>query len=141
MIIAQPKELIGAYVNIMQGVRPDASWGNFTALGLVRGDDLVAGIIYNAYEGANVNMHIGAEKGSRWLTPEFLFAAFEYPFNQLGKRRATAHMAASNKAAIKFAENLGFELEGKMRNYYADDDAVIYGMLRENCRFLLKRAA
>ncbi len=139
MIITQPKELIGAFVSVRQGAKPDASWGpSFNALGLVRKDTLVAGVIYNAYEGANVNMHIGALDGSKWLTKEFLFAAFDYPFNELGRRRVTAFMASTNKRTIKFVKNLGFVYEGTMPHYYVDDDAVIYGLLREKCRFLRK---
>lgn len=120
----------------MQGVRTDASWGNFNALGLLRNGRLVCGVIYNSGEGANSNMHIGAIHGSKWLTPEFLFAAFDYPFNQLKKRRATAMIAAKNLAARRFAENLGFVYEGTLPHYYWNDDMICYGMLREHCRFL-----
>ena len=142
MIITQPKELIGAFVNVMQGVPQEASWGpNYNAMGLVRSGKLVAGLIYNGYEGANVNMHIGAIVGAKWLNKEFLFAAFDYPFNELGKRRATAFMASTNKRTIKFVKNLGFVYEGTMPHYYVDDDAVVYGLLRENCRFLFRKAA
>jgi RimJ/RimL family protein N-acetyltransferase len=136
VIITQPKELIGAFVNVRQGCKPDMSWGNFNALGLVRNGRLVAGVIYNCYEAANVNMHIGAI-GSHWLTRQFLFAAFDYPFNQLNKRRATAMIRKKNSRTRKFAEHLGFVYEGTMVNYYADDDLICYGMLRENCRFLV----
>ena len=141
MIITQPKELIGAFVNVMQGWPAEASWGNHNAMGLVRGGKLVAGLIFNGYEGANVNMHISAIDGRKWLTPEFLFAAFDYPFNELGRKRVTAFMRSKNDRAISFAKNLGFEYEGTMKNYYADDDAVVYGLLRENCRFLMRKAA
>ena len=141
MIITQPKELIGAFVNIKQGWPASASWGNFNALGLVRNGTLVAGVIYNCYEGANVNMHISAVDGCRWLTQDFLFAAFDYPFNELSKRRVTAFMRSKNARAIKFVKKLGFVHEGTMPNYYADDDAVVYGLLRENCRFLMRKAA
>jgi len=140
VIITQPKELIGAYVNIKQGSAPTLSWGNYNALGLVRGGVLVAGVIYNAYEGANVNMHIGAEDGSRWLTKDFLFAAFEYPFNERGRKRVSAFMKSMNKRAIDLATNLGFEYEGRLPNYYWNDDAVMYGLVKEKCRFLNRKA-
>lgn len=138
MIIAQPKELIASFVNIQQGYPPETSWGpSYNALGLVTGGKLIAGVIYNCFEGCNVNMHVSAI-GSHWMTPEFLFAAFDYPFNQLEKRRVTAFMHSRNRKVISFVENLGFKLEGKMPHYYKHDDAVIYGMLREDCRFLEK---
>jgi len=141
MIITQPKELIGAFVNVQQGYSAETPWGNFNALGLVVADRLVAGVIYNGYEAANVNMHIGAIEGSHWLTPSFLFAAFDYPFNELNKRRASAYIKAKNKRAIQFARNLGFKYEGTLKNFYKDDDQLVYGMLREHCRFLEIRKA
>lgn len=142
MIIAQPKELIGAFVSARQGYPADTSWGNFNALGLVRHDRIVAGVIYNSYEEGNVCMHLGAEDGSRWATPAFLFAVFDYPFNGLRLRRATAMVRGKNERALRLVKNLGFTYEGTMRHYFRDDDAVIYGMLREECRFLdLRKAA
>lgn len=140
MIIAQPKDLIGAYVNVKQGLPADTPWGNFTALGLITGGRLVAGVIYNCCEGANSNMHVGAE-GSNWMTPEFLYAAFDYPFNQLERRRVTAPIRSSNTKAIRFVENLGFKYEGTMKHYYEDSDMLFYGMLRKDCRFLERKAA
>jgi RimJ/RimL family protein N-acetyltransferase len=143
MIITQPEELIGAFVNVRQGNKPTTPWGRCSAMGLVRDGRLVAGLIYNGVDEENICLHIGAEDGSRWLTPQFLFAAFDYPFNQLGKRRITALLRSGNAKAIGFVENIGFELEGRLANYYANGDArLIYGMLREKCRFLnMKKAA
>ncbi len=143
MIITQPKELISAFVHVRQGNNPDTQWGPYAALGLVRSSRLVAGLIYNSEEASNICIHIGAEEGSRWLTPQFLFAAFDYPFNQLGKRRITALLREGNTKAINFVENVGFNLEGHLAHYYSDGTArIIYGMLREKCRFLdMKKAA
>lgn len=139
MIITQPKELIGAFVNVRQGYRPDASWGTFNALGSIKGNRLVAGVVYNDYSGMNAYMHIGAEAGCRWLDREFLYAAFDYPFNELGLRRVTAKVKSKNDKAISFIENLGFEYEGTMRHFFKEDDALIYGLLKERCRFLEMR--
>ena len=141
MIISQPKEMIAAFVSARQGLDLRAPWGEFCALGLMRHGRFVAGVIYNKMEGANVCMHIGAVGGAKWLNEEFLHAAFDYPFNELRKRRVTACIRASNRKAIKFVKNLGFEYEGTMKHYYSDDDMVIHGMLREKCRFLMRKAA
>lgn len=136
LLIAQPKEMIGAFVNIRQNFPPEASWGNYNALGLITGGTLVAGVIYNCFEGTNVNMHIGAVEGSKWMTREFLHAAFDYPFNQMKKRRVSACIHSKRKKAVSFVEHLGFEFEGRRKNYYEDGDMLCYGMLREKCRFI-----
>ncbi len=136
MIISQPKEMIGSFVNVRQGFPPDTSWGNFNALGLVRDGILVAGVIYNCFEGVNVNMHIGAVDGSKWMTADFLHASFDYPFNQLKRRRVSACINSNRKKAVSFVEHLGFEYEGRRKNYYENGDMLLYGMLREKCRFI-----
>lgn len=142
MIISQPKELIGAFVSVRQGCDQTMSWGNFNALGLIRDKSLIAGIVYNNFEAMNAEMHIGAVDGARWMTKAFLFAAFDYPFNQLGLRRVTARVKKKNERANSFVRNIGFTYEGEMRHFFARDDALIYGLLKEDCRFLhLERKA
>lgn len=143
MIITQPKELIAAFVNLRQGFPPETSWGNYNALGLVRNGHMVAGVIFNGYESANVNIHVGAVAGSRWMTKEFLHAVFDYPFNQLGRRRLSAYIRSTNKKTIAFVKHLGFVHEGTLRDFYTDGgDMAVYGLLRSKCRFLdLRKAA
>ncbi len=136
MIISQPKEMIAAFVSARQGLDLRAPWGEFCALGLMRHGRFVAGVIYNKMEGANVCMHIGAIDGRHWCSKEFLFAAFDYPFNQMGKRRITANVCRKNTHARSFVQNLGFKYEGTMRHYYENDDMCVYGMLRADCRHL-----
>lgn len=136
IIIAQPKELIGAFVNMKQGQPLRGPWGNFNALGLIRNDNLVAGVIYNDYSPTNAYIHIGAEDGCRWMTRDFLFAVFDYPFNQLGLRRLTGLVREHNKRAMRFDEHLGFVREGRLRDFFSDGDAIVYGMKRDECRFI-----
>ena len=135
MIVAEPREQIAAFVAAAQG-HPAQPWGNYSALGLVRGGGLVAGVVYNNWSGAGVCAHIGAVRGRRWMTPAFLRAMFAYPFEQERRRRITGLVARRNKHARRFVENLGFRYEGCVRHALADDDWILYGMLREECRFI-----
>jgi RimJ/RimL family protein N-acetyltransferase len=142
MIISQPKELIAAFVNERQRLDPSFPWVEpYTALGLLRDQKLVCGVVYNFFDGANVCMHVGAVDGSHWATPEFLHAVFDYPFNQLARRRVTAMTKKKNKKVRAFVENLGFTFEGKCAHYFDDDDLILYGMLREKCPHLETRMA
>ena len=140
-IVAQPKIEIAEFVNARQGLPLEHSWGHFTALGLVKDGDLKAGVIYNNLDGTNLCMHVGAVDGCRWMTPAFLFAAFDYPFNELRMRRVTAPIKSRNKKSIEFVRNLGFTHDGTLKHYYADDDLHLYGLLKEDCRFLEMRKA
>lgn len=140
VIVTQPKEDIGRFVALTQG-RPEP-WGNFTTIGSVVNGRLVAGVVYNNFSGAGCCAHIGSV-GKHWLTREFLYAIFDYPFNQLQLRRITVLTARRNKKARKFVDRLGFKYEGCVRHALPDDDWIMYGMLREECTHIsrLKEAA
>lgn len=135
MIVTQPRELIGRFVVDLTGTPGD--WGQFTALGVLDNDGvLLAGVIYNHFTPWNCCMHVGALPGRSWMSRELLFAAFDYPFNQLGMRRVTGLVPKRNKRARKLDEHLGFEYEGNLRNALPDDDLIVYGMLREKCKWI-----
>jgi RimJ/RimL family protein N-acetyltransferase len=96
--------------------------------------ELLAVVVFNLYSGADIAMHIAAVPGRRWMTREFLRVAFRYPFVQLGCRRVSGFVPASNADAQRFDEHLGFRREGLMRHALPDDDIIVYGMLREEAR-------
>jgi len=133
-IVAHPEEMIGWFVARRQGTDPQ--WGPHTTLGLVRNGQLIAGVVYNHFSSMDVCMHVGAINGKRWLTKSFLLEAFHYPFVQLGKNRVTALVARKNKTTGRFVRDLGFNYEGKLRKHYPNDDLIVYGMLREECRWI-----
>lgn len=134
-IITQPKETIAKFVS-WANKEEHWPWENYSALGLLNDGALVAGVLYNHYHHPSIMMHVGALQGRMWLTREFLFAAFDYPFNQLKVNRITALVPKKNKDARKFDEHLGFKLEGVMRQALADDDMMVYGLLRSECKYI-----
>jgi RimJ/RimL family protein N-acetyltransferase len=108
----------------------------FTAIGWERRGELVAGVVYDGYTRINIDMHVAAE-GVRWLTREFLGEAFRYPFVQLSVRRVTGKVPATNAAARRFDEHLGFTYEGTIRQALpGGEDLIVYGMLKSECRWL-----
>lgn len=113
------------------------SWGEwYQALGLERDGELVAAVIFNLYSGADIAMHVAAVPGRRWMTRSFLRAVFHYVFVKCGCRRVSGWVPAKNLEAQRFDEHIGFKREGLMRHALPDDDVVVMGMLREECRFL-----
>jgi RimJ/RimL family protein N-acetyltransferase len=108
----------------------------YTALGWLTPAGIVAGVVYQNYTKTDIHMH-AAGIGKRWLTKHFLGECFRYPFEQLQCRRVTAMVPGRNEAAIAFDEHLGFVLEGVVRQILPNgDDLRVYGMLREECRYL-----
>lgn len=106
------------------------------AIGIARNGKIVAGVVYHNYRpGFNIEMSI-ASITPRWATKEVLRALFSYPFIQLGLPRVTGIAARDNASVRRFDERLGFVKEGIMRNAHSDGDAVIYGMLKNECKYI-----
>ena len=116
------------------------SGGEFTArdatcLGWHDGKQLVAGVAYTDFNSANVFMHV-VGIGKRWLRREFLRACFDYPFNRLKVARVTGAVAASNMAARRFDEHLGFTLETTLQGAHPTGDLLVYVLWKKDCRWL-----
>lgn len=108
--------------------------GTATGIGRIKNGKLVAGVLYQDHNGPNVFAHIAIEPGG--MNRRFLSIIFDYPFNQLRVKRITGIVAASNTAARKLDEHLGFELEAILHDAHPDGDLCIYKMTAENCRWL-----
>ena len=106
-------------------------------IGLEKDGRLVAGVIYEGFNGVNVWMHVGAEPGKRWMTKAYLRACFLYPFAQLGCRRVSGFVEAWNMDARRFDEHLGFRQEAMLQGAASDGgDVILYVMRREECRYV-----
>ena len=121
-------------LRFMQQYIPLAACSNMTAIGLERNGELVAGVIYEGFNGCNVWMHV-AIPGR--ITPSFLRYAFHYPFVELGCTQVTGYVEASNSRARRFDEHLGFKPEAVLRGAASDGgDVILYRMTREDCRYV-----
>lgn len=128
-IITEPKELIGRYVAQKQGQTED--WKNFVAIGLLNSnDELIAGVVFDGYSHPNICMHISAER----LSKNFMDAIVRYPFEQLQCKRITGTILKSNKKSRRFANHMGFKLEGIMRDAHKDGDVCIYGLMKKDAK-------
>jgi len=106
-------------------------------LGLERDGELVAGVLYEGYNGHNVWMHVAAEPGAKWLNKEYLRYCFHYPFVELGCTRVSGYVEAKNASARRFDEHLGFRKEAVLQGAASDGgDVILYVMRREDCRYL-----
>lgn len=111
--------------------------GEGTYIGLEADDgSLLSVCMFESYNQANVNMHIASVQGKRWLTREYLWYCFHYPFVTLGCKRVTGIVPSSNHQARKFDENLGFTLEATLKEAHPDGDLLVYVMTKQQCRWL-----
>lgn len=107
------------------------------AVGWEKNGAIVASVIFDHYQHTTISGHIATDGSKAWCSRAFLRMIFYYPFKQLGCNRMTAPMSAANTAARKFVEKLGFIQEGVLRRAWPDgSDEVIYGLLKEDCKWL-----
>lgn len=133
-VISNPAR-VWAFVRSM-GVSVPAI-GNMKGIGLERDGELIAGVLYEGYTGPNIWMHVAAKPGTRWCKKEFVWYCFHYPFVELGCKRVSGYVEASNEAARKFDEHLGFKPEATLKGAARDGgDVILYVMWREECKYV-----
>lgn len=108
---------------------------------LVNTDDdrvarIIAGVWFEGFNGANMNIHVAAESGSQWMNRELLWYTFHYAFEQCRVKRLTGLVEETNYAARRFDEHLGFTLETRLKDAAPQGDLLVYVMRREDCRWL-----
>lgn len=107
-----------------------------SAIGIAEDGQLIAGWVYTAFDGHSVMIHV-ASTDPRWMSKGRLFALFFYPFGQLEVVRINALIAKKNKRARRVCEKLGFKEEGTLRRGYdGKNDAIVYGMLKHECKWV-----
>jgi len=114
---------------------PIDGWGPCRGIGVARGPDLIAGIVYNNLDAVGCQMSI-ASTSPGWATRPVLRLLFHYPFNQYGLRRVYALTSAKAAHTRAFLERLGFVQEGLLREGFVSGDAAVYGMLKRECRWI-----
>lgn len=98
------------------------------------GQKLYAVAIFHGFRHYDIEISFVAAS-PRWATPSNIRVIMDYPFNQLGVKRMTSHVARSNKRARKLNEGVGFRLEGSHpKGWMGKEFACTYGILEETAR-------
>lgn len=111
-------------------------FGPSVAIGIVRHDHLVGGCVFHNWRHPNIEVSFAATSPT-WATRQTFRALLNYPFRQVQCRRLTATTEVTNQPARAFLCRFGFHEEG----YHPEAlpggvDAVTYGLLARNCRWL-----
>lgn len=130
--------VIGQDVVAWVAMKTRSTWSCGTPIGIgwTRNGVLVCGTVYSDFNGVNLQMHVASDGSKNWLTREFLWTAFDYPFEQAKVNRITSPIGEGNVAARKFIENIGFTLETTLKGAHPTGDLLIYRMWKADCRFL-----
>lgn len=93
----------------------------------------VGALAFTNYSGPNVELSICVGKR---LTLGAVREIARVAFVMMKVRRITVHTKASNVRAQHACEALGFRSEGRAKDYYEDDDALVYALLASEQRLI-----
>jgi RimJ/RimL family protein N-acetyltransferase len=134
-VICSPEDKvrIGEWVYARTGGRfvPEVS----QAIGLEKDGVLIAGAVYERYNGASMFAHLAIDD-KRALTREFIRFNFQYAFNQIKVKKLVGLVSSANEAAIKLDKHFGYELEAVIKDGAPDGDMLVFTMTPEQCKYL-----
>jgi RimJ/RimL family protein N-acetyltransferase len=132
---------VAAYVEARTAIQFGVDASQIEAIGIVDADlRLIGGVVYSEFHGHDIRASIAVER--RALSRSVLHQIFAYPFLQLAVRRITCLVRAGNDASARLAKKLGFTQEGIARQADATgEDLIIFGILRNECRWIEGAAA
>ena len=114
-------------------------YGNFGAavgFGIEKDGALVAGVVFNEYNGVNMNMHVASDGSKDWMTRELLWMVFDYAFRQAKVKRLTGLVGEGNAVSRIFTERIGFELETTLESAHPTGKLLIYRMFKDKCKWI-----
>ena len=110
-------------------------WDQFQAFGFVSDGNLIGAVVFTEWTGADI--HVSAvSTNPKWLSRKHLKILHDYAFNQCGCLRISALVKDSNHKSKKLCEATGFKEEGRLRNYFKTEDGIVYGQIKEECKWL-----
>jgi RimJ/RimL family protein N-acetyltransferase len=110
-------------------------FGPSVSIGVQRDGEIIAACVYHDLRGGQIEASIAASS-PQWATRSVLYGLFAYPFIQVGANRLLVTCSEANDKAMKMNKQLGFVQEGRLRNLHGSDDAILWGMLRNECKWI-----
>lgn len=107
-------------------------WPHVAAIGVLHDGDLVGAAILQEYNGHNVELSYYGPGG---LSPSLIRKLARLLFWNYKVQRVTVRTRRKNKCITRAITKFGFAYEGVMKRFYGPhkaDDAVLYGLMREN---------
>lgn len=133
--------VIGQKERVGEFLKKHEAWlgaSQYEAIGLEENGELIAGVVYDSYEENARIASYCAGVGKRWLTREFLWAMFDYPFNQLNVNAVINTVSTDNKESMRFTEHLGFKEVARIEGGASDGDLIIYVLYKKDCKWIGK---
>lgn len=107
-----------------------------SAIGYERDGELVAGVFFDCCTDNNVFAHIAST--AEIFPIDLLIACGAYVWGQCKLERVTYIVNDDNTKAIKFCEQIGAKLEGRMHRGHKNGDTLIFALFEKDCHLWQK---
>lgn len=133
MKLSFDKNVVGPWVFHKVG----KTWGpeGREAIGVVDGDIVLGGAVFEDYTGRCITAHMALEHPHVPLR-RLLIAFAQYCFHQMRCEKVLVHISSHHIKAVTFAMKLGFQPEAILKDVMPNGDLLIFSMTREQCGFL-----
>ena len=108
---------------------------NSSYIGFVENNKIIGAVLFTNYDGNNIYIHVAFDT-PKCVNKKTIKLMFDYIYNQIKCKRATAQCDDTNARIKKLVEGVGFIREGTMRNMAGKNNLAVYGMLREECKWV-----
>ena len=106
------------------------------AIGLERDGKLVAGTVYENWNGRSVVCHIAWQR----VTPAYMAAVYDYAYNVAGVDKIIGPISSNHTRALALVSKMGFSEEARIKDAAHDSgDIVLMTLTPDKCRFLEPR--
>ena len=106
------------------------------AIGLAKDGEIIAGVIYENWNGQSIFCHIAIEGR---ITASYLAAIFDYPFNVCEIEKIIVPVDSANKKSVALVEKMGFAEEARVKDGMADGDLILFTLAKKDCKYLGER--
>ena len=135
-VITDDKHRVAEWAKKQYAQYADNPWrSGFQAFGLQKDGELVGAVIFSDYTGNDIVVSTVSTDPACW-NRRCIRLLHEYVFHTCKCVRVTAMARASNRKSIKLLLGLGFKEEGRLRSYFHPEDAVVFGQLRSECKWI-----
>jgi len=127
----------GPHVGYWTMARTDGAYNadRSQAIGLEKDGELVAGTVYEMWNGRSVVCHITWDQ----VTPAYLAAVYDYPYRVANVDKIIGPISSNHTRALKLVTKMGFLEEARIKNAAPDGDIVFMTQTPDRCRFLEPR--
>lgn len=122
---------------IMEGLKlPISEVNELCTMGFLLDKRLIGGVLYEGdFDSTNIWLSIYTID-KRWCSKRTLRAVFDFAFNVLKALRVSILVNTDNYVSERFVTKLGFRKEGELRQFREGKDVYVFGMLKNECKFI-----